>query len=211
MKITWIGHSCFRIESSGYTVVLDPYADNSVPGLLPVRETANQVLCSHGHRDHNASSLIKLQEAAENPFKITQIHTYHDGVKGMERGENTIHIMDDGAFKAVHFGDLGCRLEPGQLEQLKSIDVALVPVGGFFTIDAYQAAELVRMIRPKIVIPMHYTDPVREFGFDVIDTVDTFISQMEQVTVITASEIDVDCGSNTQVVVMQPRNAVGHS
>ena len=53
MKLTWLGHSCFKMESNGYTIILDPYEDGYVPGLAPVRETADAVFCSHEHSDHN--------------------------------------------------------------------------------------------------------------------------------------------------------------
>ena len=59
MKITWIGHACFKIESDGYTLIFDPYADGFVPGLKPLREKADMVLCSHEHGDHNAKKLVE--------------------------------------------------------------------------------------------------------------------------------------------------------
>ena len=90
MKITWIGHACFKIESDGYSIVLDPYADGSVPGFTPVREKANMVLCSHGHGDHNAADCVELTNGGENPFTITRIETYHDSQMGKQRGMNTI-------------------------------------------------------------------------------------------------------------------------
>jgi hypothetical protein len=62
MKITWIGHACFKIESNGYTLIIDPYEDGYVPGLKPLRETADMVLCSHEHGDHNAKDLIEITE-----------------------------------------------------------------------------------------------------------------------------------------------------
>ena len=66
MKITWIGHSCFKIEQEGYTLITDPYEDGSVPGLKNLREKANKVLCSHEHGDHNARSRVTLTEAAKD-------------------------------------------------------------------------------------------------------------------------------------------------
>lgn len=81
MKITWIGHSCFKVEKDGFTIMLDPYEDDSVPGLTPVREKANMVLCSHEHGDHNARNLIEMVDDAENPFHIDVIDTYHDDAK----------------------------------------------------------------------------------------------------------------------------------
>lgn len=73
MKITWIGHSCFKIEEGGYRIILDPYEDNSVPGLGPVRETAEAVLCSHEHGDHNARKRVTLVSGGESPFTVTKI------------------------------------------------------------------------------------------------------------------------------------------
>ena len=62
MKLTWLGHSCFKMESNGYTVILDPYEDDYVPGLAPVRETADAVFCSHEHKDHNARAVVTLKQ-----------------------------------------------------------------------------------------------------------------------------------------------------
>ena len=135
MKITWIGHACFKIESNGYTLILDPYEDGYVPGLKPLRESANMVLCSHEHGDHNAKDLIEITEGQSSPFTITTIDTFHDEVQGAKRGPDTIHIIDDGSFRIAHLGDLGCELEKEQIEQLKNLDVCLIPVGGHYTID----------------------------------------------------------------------------
>ena len=68
MNITWIGHSCFKIESDGYIVITDPYEDGYVPGLKPLRESADMVLCSHEHGDHNARSLVSVREGVEKQF-----------------------------------------------------------------------------------------------------------------------------------------------
>ena len=78
MKITWIGHSCFKIEEGGHSIVIDPYDDNYVPGLKPVRESAQVVLASHEHGDHNARNRVTLVPGGEGPFTITKIETYHD-------------------------------------------------------------------------------------------------------------------------------------
>ncbi len=94
MKITWIGHACFKIESNGYTLILDPYEDGYVPGLKPLRETADLVLCSHEHGDHNARDLVEITEGKSCPFSITTIDTFHDDVQGAKRGPDTIQIMN---------------------------------------------------------------------------------------------------------------------
>ena len=206
MKITWIGHACFKIESNGYTLILDPYEDGYVPGLKPLRESANMVLCSHEHGDHNAKDLIEITEGKSSPFTITTIETFHDEVQGAKRGPDTIHIIDDGSFRIAHFGDLGCELEKEQIEQLKNLDVCMIPVGGHYTIDGKQAAELVHQIQPRIVIPMHYRDDKAGFGFDVISTVEDFAESMDSVTRLDQSSISMDDLPDAQVVILSPRD-----
>ena len=121
MLLTWIGHSCFKIESNGFTLILDPYEDGYVPGLKPLRETADMVLCSHDHGDHNAKDLVEIKEGKNCPFTITTIDTFHDEVQGAKRGPDKIHIIDDGNVRIAHLGDLGCELEDEQIQQLKDL------------------------------------------------------------------------------------------
>ena len=206
MKITWIGHSCFKIEEGGYSIVIDPYDDNYVPGLRPVRESANEVLCSHEHGDHNARKRVKPVVGAASPFTVTKIETYHDPQRGALRGPNTIHILSAGGKRIAHFGDLGCALTPEQLDALRDLDIALIPVGGFFTIDAAQAAELVRGIAPAHVIPMHYRGEAGAFGFDVIGTVKEFTDRMDSVLFTGRSLVDPDDLPDAQVLVLSPQN-----
>ena len=92
------------------------------------------------------------------------------------RGRNTIHILSANGKRIAHFGDLGCKLPADQLAQLKDLDIAMIPVGGHYTIDAAQAADLVCKIAPAHVIPMHYRGDNNAFGFDVIGTVQLSIS-----------------------------------
>ena len=207
MKITWIGHACFKIESNGYTLILDPYEDGYVPGLKPLRETADLVLCSHEHGDHNARDLVEITEGKSCPFSITTIDTFHDEVQGAKRGPDTIHIIDDGSFRIAHLGDLGCELEDEQIRQLKNLDVCMIPVGGHYTIDGKQAAELVHQIQPGVVIPMHYRDDEAGFGFDVISTVEDFADRMDSVVRLDQSTISADDLPDAQVLILSPRDA----
>lgn len=204
MKITWIGHSCFKVEGKDYTIVFDPYSDGSVPGLANVREKADLVICSHEHGDHNGRVCVELKESRKLPVQITEIPTYHDDVKGAKRGTNKITLIDDGEFRAAHMGDLGCELEAEQLELLKGLDVMLVPVGGFFTIDAAQAKTLADQVKPKVVIPMHFRSDA--FGFDVIAPVDAFTGICENVRTVDSSTYIVEKNTADSVVVLRPQN-----
>lgn len=206
MKITWIGHSCFKIEKGNYSIVIDPYEDGSVPGLAPVRETANQVLCSHEHGDHNARKLVTITESQDCPFTITKLESYHDDVKGAKRGPNTIHIFDDGETRVAHLGDFGCEPEPAQIEQLRNLDVLLIPVGGFYTMDVREAAEFAEQMEPKIIVPMHYRSKIDGFGFDVLGPVSEFSERMEDSLMMPVSQIDSAAEYDAQVLILQPKN-----
>ena len=118
MRLIWNGHSCFTLETAGGTVVVDPYLDGSVPGLAPIRLRADAVYCSHDHRDHGARELVAL--TGEKPdVAVESIHTWHDDQQGAQRGPNTIHIFQAEGLRVAHLGDLGCELEPEQLEALR--------------------------------------------------------------------------------------------
>ncbi len=206
MRITWIGHSCFRIEKDGYSIITDPYEDGSVPGYTGIMEIADMVLCSHEHADHNYRDGVQLVERTGIPFMVSTIDTYHDEVHGTKRGTNQIFIIDDGETRIAHFGDLGCELTPAQMEQLQGLDAAMIPVGGYFTIDAKQAAELVHKLNPKIMLPMHYRSEKDGFGYDVIGTVSDFTELVDSVKTIDGSEIETTDDLGAQVIVLQPKN-----
>ena len=200
MKVTWLGHSCFKVESKGYLIVLDPYEDNSVPGCGAVREIADEVLCSHEHFDHNARNVITLREHGTSPIKVTVISTYHDDKKGELRGSNKIHILEDGEVKIAHMGDLGCELEPEQIEQLKGLDAVLIPVGGYYTINAAQAKKLVEQIKPIVTVPMHYRG--ENFGFDVIGTLEEYTSQCSDIKTYQGNVLEVTKNMEKQTAVL---------
>jgi L-ascorbate metabolism protein UlaG (beta-lactamase superfamily) len=208
MKITWLGHSCFKLESQNFQIILDPYQDGSVPGYLPVRDEADLVLCSHEHKDHFGKAQISLRngpDAGSGPFSIETLSTWHDDQQGALRGTDTIHILDDGVCRVAHLGDLGCELTPEQKKQLKNLDCLLIPVGGYYTIDAAQAKAVVDEITPKVVIPMHYRG--KNFGYDVIGPVEDFCAKFEQPVFYQTSQFELSPDTKPQVAVLAPRNA----
>lgn len=201
MILTWLGHSCFKVEADGYTVIIDPYEDGSVPGLKPIRGEANLVLCSHEHRDHNARSIIALKERTKSPFNVSKIITYHDDKRGKLRGNNTIYVLDDGNNSIAHFGDLGCELEKEHIEQLKNVDVVLIPVGGYYTINALLAKRLVEQIQPRIVIPMHYSGD--DFGYDVLGGIEDYIKLCNDVKIYPSNFIEITDNMIKQTAVLK--------
>lgn len=162
MEISYLGHSSFRIKGKTSTVVTDPFDEKT--GKFSRGVGANIVTVSHDHGDHN---FVKGVEG--NPFVITGpgeyevggvsvigIATWHDEQSGQERGQNTIYIIEIDGLRVAHLGDLGHSLSEAALEEIGSVDVVLIPVGGKFTIDAKKAAEAVKQVDPWIAIPMHY-------------------------------------------------------
>lgn len=189
MKLTWYGHSCFRLETMDGSVIFDPYAPGSVPGLkLPDGLTADAVICSHGHDDHNYAEGVRLTGVTPR-FKTFQISCFHDEVRGAKRGKNLITAVDAEGLRAVHMGDIGHMLGAADIARLGKVDLLMLPVGGYYTIDARMAHALVSLIRPRVTVPMHYRGD--GFGYDVISTVDGFLELSENVKRFGVSELEI--------------------
>jgi len=162
MDISWLGHSCFRLKGRNVTVITDPYS----PGLGYTlgKPTANIVTVSHQHEGHSfvqgiggePKLVTRPGEYEIDGVLIIGIATFHDAEKGLQRGKNTIYLMEIDDIAVCHLGDLGHVLTTDQVEALDNVDVLLLPVGGVSTINASKAAEVVRQLEPKAVIPMHY-------------------------------------------------------
>ena len=198
MKITYLGHACFKLELGEFSLITDPYQNGKIPGLGNLKEKADVVICSHSHDDHNAHNVIDVTNR-ETPFEITFFETYHDDAQGAKRGMNKVHIITADGLKIVHMGDIGCELTTEQINLLAGADLVMIPVGGFYTIDANQAFEMVKQILPKTVIPMHYRKD--NVGFAEIATVDGFTHNFEDVIFVDSEYVL----NGDKVVVMTPK------
>jgi len=176
-----LGHSCFRIKGKDATIVTDPY-DDSI-GYSLGNPTADVVTSSHSHPGHSFTSGVdEVSKVIRGPGEyevsgvvITGLSTFHDAEEGMRRGKNTVYLMEIDEIMLCHLGDLGHPLSSAQVEELSGVDVLLVPVGGVSTIDSAVAAETVRQLEPKLVIPMHFQTEVLRFK---LDPVDGFLKEM---------------------------------
>lgn len=178
MKITWYGHSCFLVETAEGSVLLDPYAPGSVPGLRLPEVSADLVLCSHGHSDHSWREGVKLS-GREAKLHVEKLETFHDEKQGALRGPNTIHVLEAEGLRLAHLGDLGHMLSDGQIAALGRVDILLIPVGGYFTIGPDTAADLAEKLQSPITVPMHYRG--RNFGYEVIGPVEDFLRRRDRV------------------------------
>lgn len=219
MIIKYTGHACFKIldDETGYSIVFDPYSDGSVPGFGKIVDTASEVLASHEHDDHCGASGLTVEPKDESPFKVEYIDTFHDPEKGALRGPNRIHVITDKRTgeKLVHYGDIGEVLDDLLTEEnlalLKDADIVLVPVGGVYTYDMFEALELIDRTAPKLVVPMHFRSEVAGFGYPNIDSIEKFIDTaaekgkkvaVSRVSFINTGDIDLDC----DILVLRPQN-----
>jgi len=162
MEITWLGHSCFRLKGKEGAVVVDPFG--KAIGLSLPRLQADVVAVSHEHAGHNHALAVggsprivsgPGEYEIRNIF-ITGIAAYHDGAEGKERGKVTIYLVQMEDMVVCHLGDLGHVLAQTQIESIGRVDILLAPVGGGNSLNAAQAAEVIGLIEPRAVIPMHY-------------------------------------------------------
>ncbi len=180
MTITWFGHSCFRIEakeahstgSGQVSVLIDPFSKEI--GLRPPKIKDDLVLVTHHHFDHDniadanpeAFIIDHPGEYEKQGISIRGIRSFHDSSEGKERGLNTIFIIKAEDMTVCHMGDFGqSNLEDKQVEEIGDVDILMIPVGGVYTIDHEGAANIIRQIEPKMIVPMHYK--VKDLKVDI--------------------------------------------
>ena len=190
-KIIYLGHASFLIKSNSFDIVLDPYRNESVPGLkFPSGIVADKVFCSHAHFDHNATELVKIKDDPEEvPFVRAIVPHDHEG--GLKRGMNTIRMFDVDGYKVVHLGDTGCVPSREDLEKFTNCDVLLAPINGFFTIDPSELKAICEIINPRIVIPMHFYMEEKKSGYPDDDMFNKFKKEFPSIEYID-NELDLD-------------------
>ncbi len=201
MDIYWYGHSCFKLKGKNATVILDPF-DPDFTGLkLPKDLSADVVLTSHDHKDHNfVSAVTKVDGSLPPVFSrpgeyevsgavITGINSFHDNADGAEKGKNTIfHLLFDN-LDIVHLGDLGqSKLTEEQVAEIGQTDILLIPVGSIYTIDVKSASEIISQLEPKIIIPMHFQ--IEGLKFE-LEGVENFLKEMGAENVVPQPKLSI--------------------
>lgn len=204
--LRYLGHACFQLEYCGYSIVFDPYAKGSVPGLKPVRLEADLVLCSHNHNDHNAVSDITCSGRKIPGLGLEFIDVPHDEAGGALRGMNRISILTVGGFRVVHLGDIGLIPDDEILRELSQCDIMMVPVGGYYTLPASDAAKLIHIVNPRFSAIMHYRSA--RSGYPVLGTIDDF-RQYAPVTELCQSKLEItkeDHDRNIKIIALKALN-----
>lgn len=214
MDITYIGHSCFKIKGKEMTVVIDPY-DPKIGYKMPKLE-CDLLLTSHDHHDHNNISAVsgyKLLINSPGEYEVNGVFVYaipsfHDDKEGSDRGQNLIFLIEVDGISILHLGDLGHDLSKETLEKISDVDVMMIPVGGKYTIDAEEAAEVISEIEPSYVLPMHYKTADLT-GIPDIEGVDEFLDEMgvennvkkdDRLKISSKSDVP----DETQIVILNP-------
>jgi len=209
MDINWLGHSCFRIRGTHAVIITDPYSPDL--GYSLGKQTARVVTVSHQHPGHSYVQGVDGELRSVNgpgEYEISGVliigmATFHDEEKGSKRGKNTIYLMEIDEVSVCHLGDLGHVLTAEQVEEIEDVDVLLLPVGGVSTIDAPMAAEVVRQLDPKVVVPMHYkTEALNR----QLEPVDKFLREMGVKEVAPQPKLSLtraNLPTSTQVVLLE--------
>ncbi len=206
-KLRWYGQSMFQIETpGGKLVVFDPHA---IPVFAPPRLTADITLVSHPHNDHNLVDQLKEKgrvfegvkagkgaktewnavDEKVGAIRVRTLGTYHDATNGMQRGKNSIWIVEIEGLTFVHLGDLGHELSEEQVKAIGKVDVLMVPVGGIYTINGEQAQNVVKQLKPRLyVLPMHFAVP----GYDDLQGPDEFLDGQKNLKkMLTTNELEI--------------------
>ena len=211
MKIKWLGHATFLITSdNGTKIITDPYATGDNLNYGEINESADIITVSHDHLDHNNVAVVsgnpevvkRTTQIKGIKFKATP--TYHDDASGEKRGSNIIFCFEVDGINICHLGDLGHPLGDKQAAELGKVDVLLIPVGGFYTIDATVAGQVCGQLKPRVIIPMHFKNDKCDFP---ISDVEEFLRGKRNVSQLNTSEVEFKAGelpAATQIMVLVP-------
>jgi L-ascorbate metabolism protein UlaG (beta-lactamase superfamily) len=215
MLIKYLGHASFLLTAqNGQKIVTDPY--HSAPDLryAVINETADIVTSSHSHNDHNAVELVKgnpqvINSQGQHNIKniaIKGIAAFHDEEGGKKRGADIIFCFEIDGLHLCHMGDLGHKLDPSQIAAIKPVDILMIPVGGFFTMDTRTAAEVAASTGTKIILPMHYKTTKSSLP---IGTLDNYLADKKNVRQVASSSFEItkaNLPTVTEIVVLTPAN-----
>ena len=197
MRIRWHGHACFEFGDSNLTVVVDPHDGRSI-GIKPPVVSADIVLMSHNHYDHNAVRAVRGNHTdvmARNGIfdvkglTIEGLPTFHDYSGGSELGPNTMYLFEMEGMRVCHCGDLGCIPDDDIISRIRGVDFLFIPTGEGCTLSMDDVRRFIELVNPTIIIPMSY----RVGGLTLpLSTIDDFLEIIpEEAVDYIGNEIDV--------------------
>ena len=216
MKISYLGHSSFKISTGAITILTDPFDPQKV-GLPYPKIQADLVLSSHDHFDHRYLEAVTGEpfvigapgEYEVKDVKVWGFPSFHDAENGAKRGKNTIFLFEAEGLSLCHLGDLGHPLDEKTVEKFEDLDVLFMPVGGTFTIGPSEASKVAAQLEPRITIPMHYRIDGMDKSFAELQPVSTFLGEMGVEQAEPREELAVSAKSlplEPEVVVLKAGN-----
>lgn len=218
MELKFLGHAAFQLTmDDGRKLIFDPYESGSYDGALkygPIEGEFDIAVVSHDHADHYDSEIVSgIENVVESggsftfgDIRIDTFPFYHDESEGEERGESLISIVEAAGRRIAHLGDLGHRITADDIPELKGIDLMLIPVGGYFTIDAETADQIVEEFEPAVTVPMHFKTDRVDFP---INPVSDFAGLREDLIEKGGSTLELDdelFSGDRKTVVLEPAN-----
>jgi L-ascorbate metabolism protein UlaG (beta-lactamase superfamily) len=215
MKIKWLGHASFLITAANnIKIVTDPYNTGKGINYRPISETGDIVTISHSHGDHNNDTAVKgspiiLREKGRHivqDIEFTAVQVFHDRTLGSQRGSVLVFCFKVDGLVVCHAGDLGHTLSSREIDEIGPVDILMLPVGGYYTIDAGEAGIVALSLKPHVVLPMHYKTDKTEYP---IAGVQPFLKDRENVRELDVSEIEIRRASlpkMTETIVLRSAN-----
>ena len=191
VKITYLGHACLLIQHNNHSFVIDPYQDDSVPGLKLPRVNANYVFCTHNHHDHNAKELVNIIPT-DYTFSYKTITVPHDHHNGQKRGLNNMYLFNIGGLRILHTGDLGCIPNENILKEISGVDIIFAPINGFYTISAQELLKICEIIRHRLIVPIHYYNEANNSGYPDGNQIDIFKDMIHDYLEVNDYSIEID-------------------
>ena len=214
MIITCIGHAKFLLElENGMRIVTDPYDKTCGYPVTPMQ--ADVVLVSHGHHDHNAVETIKGKPLVidkegeynlDNGVNISAMWADHDEDGGTKRGKTLLFRIQVEGLTVAHLGDLGHLPTEQHRMFMGHVSVLMVPVGGFYTIDAPTAKQTAELFDARVVLPMHYKTRVNaDWPIASVEAFTQLYNQhVEELDMLRVARGDLEC--QPKVAVLRPQS-----
>jgi L-ascorbate metabolism protein UlaG (beta-lactamase superfamily) len=215
MLIKYLAHASFLMTAqNGTKILVDPYHSAPELNYSVINESADIVTSSHGHGDHNAVELVKGQPqviSAAGQYNVKGIAfkgiaAAHDELGGKKRGADVIFCFKIDGLNICHTGDLGHVLEASQVAAIKPVDILMIPVGGFFTIEPKLVDDIAASLGARIIIPMHFK--TAKVGIP-IGPLDAYLAGKKNVRRPNSSSLEISpigLPAAPEIVVLNPAN-----
>ena len=218
MELKFLGHAAFELKlDDGKIMIFDPYEAGSYGGAVKYAKIEGDfdiAVVSHDHADHYDSDVISgidnvVESEGSFTFEGVAVSTFpffHDESEGSERGKNLVSIVEVSGRRIGHLGDLGHDITFDDIPELKGLDLMLIPVGGFYTIDAVTANKIVEEFEPMVVVPMHFKTDKVEFQINPVTDFTRLRDNVIEKGSSTLELTDQLFSGERKTVVLEPAN-----